>query len=585
MQVIRKILIDVIAWDTQAKFMIPKWQRHYAWGNKEVLQMWSDWEMDCARDLKHFCGVMLFRPLPDAPTPSWEIVDGQQRMTTFFIFFVALRDICREKRIDFSELSGIFTGPGGQECRLVLQEGMNEDREVINALLTETLGRVEKKTLDESALYSAYRIFRTKLGGMVPEDIPLFVIKVLQNLDLVVLTVDESDDTRRIFEALNSRGRQVDPDELVSNLIKFINSDDQELNERARSVWNFVLDQFDHDVLADFLEVFAKRAGNQQSERGTVFEEIKFELEDAQEQNRVKEWLREFKRAARNYSDILFPEDSDDPTQRLLKELQRLRVSKINPFLLALLEAFRDTPASQPLIHNLVAAMVRLLITLDRPSYRIEKFTQDACFAFHETNISREAQLEKVITLIDSIWIDDETFHKAFTMKSIYGPGAHLSRLRYYLEKLEQKMSESSGMPFEIHFGSDTTVEHIMPQTLDEGGAWRNALRTTDTVRLESQHKALMHTIGNLTVLLTKDNPAAGNTAYSQKREFYLHPNETLSKLGIRRRKIAIGNCALNSYFEGVPSWNFQTIAIRSRYLADLALQIWNKENWNRETI
>jgi hypothetical protein len=583
MQVIRKTLIDVIAWDSQARFVIPRWHRHYVWGDKEVLQMWSDWNVDCAHDVKHFCGVMLFRQMPDTSASTWEIVDGQQRMTTFFIFFIALRDVCREQGIDFSELNNVFTVSGGNACRLVLQEGMTEDRDVINALLTETLPQVEKATLETSALYSAYRIFRQKLGGMKANQIPTFVIKILQNLDLVVLTVDENDDTRRIFEALNSRGKQVSPDELVANLITYVGADDQDLNERAKDAWSYISNLFDHEDLAGFLETFAKRTA-QETDRGTAFDEIRFELETAAKSNQVKDWLREFKRAASNYNDILFPDDSNDPIQRLLKELQRLRVVKLNPFLLALLEAFRNTPASGPLFHNMIAAVVRLLITLDRPSYRLEKFTERACFAFYDKNASREEQLEKVIALVDEIWIDDETFRKAFTMKSIYGPGAHLNRLRYYLEKLEQKCSENSGMPFEMHFGSQTTVEHIMPQVLDEGGAWKSALRTNDPVRLESQHKALVHTIGNLTVLLTKDNPAAGNTPYSQKREFYLHPNEALNKLGLRRRKIAIGSCALNSYFENVPVWNFQTIATRSQYLADLALKIWNKEDWNRKT-
>jgi hypothetical protein len=123
-----------------------------------------------------------------------------------------------------------------------------------------------------------------------------------------------------------------------------------------------------------------------------------------------------------------------------------------------------------------------------------------------------------------------------------------------------------------------------MPQTLDEGGYWKNALRTSDPLRLESQHKALVHTIGNLTVLLTTDNPAAGNTPYAQKREFYLHPNETLQSMGLRARRARIGNCALNSYFENVSVWNFNAIATRSRYLSDLAVQIWNKQDWSRET-
>ena len=582
MQVIRKTLLDVIAWDSEAKFIIPKWQRHYVWGDKEVLLMWSDWCTDCARDVNHFCGVMLFRQMPEATAFTWEIVDGQQRMTTFFIFFIALRDVCKEKGIDFSELSGVFTSARSNICRLVLQEGMNEDRDVINALLSEFIERIDSAVLENSALYSAYRTFRQKLGDMNPAHIPAFVLKILQNLDLVVLTVDETDDTRRIFEALNSRGKQVNPDELVANLITFIGTDDQELNDQARDVWSYISNLLDHEDLATFLETFAKRTA-QETDRGSAFDEIRFELENARKSSQTKEWLKEFKRAAGNYNDILFPENSYDPIQRLLKELQRLRVGKLNPFLLVLLETFRNTPASQPLFHNIVAAIVRLLITFERPSYRLERFTERACFSFYEKNVSREVQLGKVIELVDEIWIDDETFQKAFTMKSIYGPGAHLSRLRYYLEKLEQKSAERSGMPFEVHFGSQTTVEHIMPQTLDEGGAWKNALRTNDPVRLETQHKALVHTIGNLTVLLTKDNPAAGNTPYAQKRDFYLHPNEALSKLGLRRRKIVIGNCALNTYFENIPTWNFQAIATRSQYLAEFALEIWRKENWNQK--
>ena len=580
MQVIRKTLADVIAWDNQARFVIPPWQRHYVWGDHEVKQMWVDWENDCANDQKHFCGVLLFRQLPDSST-SWEIVDGQQRMTTFFLFFLALRQTCEKQKIDFTELGNAFTLPGSSTCRLVLQEGLNEDRDVMNALLNRTTEKLEPKTLEESVLYAAYRVFITKLSEMRREEIPPFVLKVLQNIDLVVLTVDETDDTRHIFEALNSRGKQVDPDDLVANLITYTIADNPELNERAKDAWSCVTNLFDHEELADFLDALGMRNGKQ-TERGTAFDEIKFEIDAAVKTNRVKDWLKEFKRAANNYNDILSPDNSDDPIQVMLSEMKRLRVAKLNPFLLALMEAYRNTPASEPLLHNILAAVVRLLIKHDRPSYRIDNFTRDACDAFEDNNVSPAARLEKVISLVDDIWIDDATFSDAFVKKSIYGPGAHLSRLRYYLEKLEQKLSERSGTPFQAHFSNQTTIEHIMPQTLDEGGVWRNSLRTPDLIQLDLKHKSYVNTIGNLTVLLTKDNPAAGNAPYSQKRDFYIHPNQTIKKLGLRR-KLAIGNCALNSYFESVPNWNFQTIVDRGQFLASLALQIWNKESWNRD--
>jgi hypothetical protein len=579
MQVIRKKLVDVIAWDSQARFVIPKWQRHYVWSEKEVAQMWEDWENDCAQKTQHFCGVLLFKQTSDSST--WEIVDGQQRMTTFFLFFLALRDVCAEQVIDFSELSRAFTLPGSTTCRLVLQEGLSEDRDLMNALLANNVSAFDRHILDESALYNAYRFFKTKLGNMLRKEIPPFVFDVLDYLDLVVLTVDETDDTRRIFEALNSRGKQVSSDELVSNLISYIGSDNPEINDLAKGCWAFISTLFDQDDLAVFLDAFGKRNG-EQTARGIAFDEIRFEVHAALKEGKIKAWLKEFVRAAENYRDILSPENTHDPVQRTLKELQRLRVPKLNPFLLALLETFRDTPASEPLLHNLLSAVVRILIVLDRPSYRLEKFTDDACFVFSE-KLDPAVRLEKIIALIDGVWIDDVEFRTAFIKKNIYGPGANLSRLRYYLEKLEQKISAPAGTPFEAHFSSQTTVEHIMPQTLDDDGVWKNALRISDPVRLESQHKGLVHTIGNLTVLLTKDNPAAGNAPYSQKRDFYLHPNQTMKKLRIRR-KVSIGNCALNSYFEDKPIWNFQAIVDRSQYLAGLAVEIWNKKNWNRET-
>jgi hypothetical protein len=583
MNVARKCLIDVIAWEDQVRFIIPPWQRHFTWGDSEVIQMWHDWITVCDQGQKHFCGMMLFRKMAEEALPTWEVVDGQQRITTFFLFFIAARDVCAIQEIDFSALNQIFTTKDSAECRLDLQEGMSDDHQMINALLQRRREGVDKTIKERSLVIKAYDLFRTQLLSMDRTAIPSFILNVLQNLELIVLTSDPGDEVRRIFETLNSRGKHIDPDELVANLVTYIGKPNSALNEQARGTWSFITRSIDQDDLSIFLDTFARRNGKQ-SERGSTFDEIKFEVDQALKHDRMRDWLHEFERAARNYNDILFPHNTDDPVQGLLEELKRLRVPKLNPFLLALLEAFRETPASEPLIHNVVSLCVRVLINYDRPSYRLEQFATKACEAFYETGESNAAHLEKIITLVDEAWIDDATFHHAFSMKSIYGPGPHLSRLRYYLEKLEQKIDAVTGQPFEVHFGPQTTVEHIMPQTLDEGGYWKNALRTSDPLRLESQHKALVHTIGNLTVLLTTDNPAAGNTPYAQKREFYLHPNETLQSMGLRARRARIGNCALNSYFENVSVWNFNAIATRSRYLSDLAVQIWNKQDWSRET-
>lgn len=582
----RATLMDLLAWDERARFIIPRWQRQYVWGTTgageyEVKQLWEDIRSHCFPGNKHFCGVMLLRLLLEAGVTSWEIVDGQQRMTTFFLLFVAIRDECERRGIDFSEMTHVFTTENSDECRLVLQQGLNNDREVMNALLRRTLAQLDAKIQEESRISSAYRFFITEITKISDEDVPALVLCVLQGVDLLILTVDPGDDTRRIFETLNSRGRRIDPYDLVANLINYIGRQDEELNRKAQQVWYFVTQNFEKDDLEDFLHVFARRNA-QQTPRGTALDEIDYEVRRAQEQGKVESWLKEFQRAAKHYQDILFPGDGDDPVQAMLLELRTLRIPKLNPFLLALLEAFGDTPASEPLIHNVRSLMVRILILHDRPAYKIERFTELACQAFYDEGIAKPERLERVTRLIDEHWIDDARFAHAFAMKSIYGPGAHLSRLRYYLEKLEQKIADETGQPFQMHFGTKTTVEHIMPQTLND--VWKTSLRTRDTVRLESQHTALVDTIGNLTVLLTTDNSAVKNQGFSAKKEFYLNPDKALQNLGIRKRKAVIGTCSLNRYFENISSWNFQSIADRGQHLAGQALEIWSKEPWNRDT-
>ena len=148
---------------------------------------------------------------------------------------------------------------------------------------------------------------------------------MLQNLDVVILTVDLGDDERRLFESLNSRGKHIEADDLIANLITYISTQDQRLGDRARSTWDFVSKTIEDGVLGQFLETFGQRNGLQ-TERGTAFDEIKFEIDDVQQTGRTADWLREFERAALDFNDILFPDDSSDPLQQLLHEMKRLRV-------------------------------------------------------------------------------------------------------------------------------------------------------------------------------------------------------------------------------------------------------------------
>jgi hypothetical protein len=86
--------------------------------------------------------------------------------------------------------------------------------------------------------------------------------------------------------------------------------------------------------------------------------------------------------------------------------------------------------------------------------------------------------------------------------------------LRYMLYEYEQHLAEQAGQAVQIPWEElesrkEDTIEHILPQTMDQGGYW--AQRFTP-----EEHKRYVHDIGNLT--LTFDNSALGNKSFPAKK-------------------------------------------------------------------
>jgi len=84
------------------KFIVPLYQRNYAWGTNEVEDFWGDLqELVQGRRNSHFFGqIVTYKN----ETGDQEIIDGQQRLTTSTLFMAAIRDIAN--RLYRDEFSG-----------------------------------------------------------------------------------------------------------------------------------------------------------------------------------------------------------------------------------------------------------------------------------------------------------------------------------------------------------------------------------------------------------------------------------------------------------------------------------------------
>ena len=87
-------------------YHIPDYQREYAWGTKdaanrtggpEVSEFWQDiYERCWILGKNHFIGTILCNLSTLNGQPCFDIVDGQQRITTLFVLCIALRDFLEE---------------------------------------------------------------------------------------------------------------------------------------------------------------------------------------------------------------------------------------------------------------------------------------------------------------------------------------------------------------------------------------------------------------------------------------------------------------------------------------------------------
>ena len=74
-------------------YIVPDYQREYVWTDKEVHQLLEDVgeQIDAGTTREYFIGTVLVSPTDQKN--HYEVIDGQQRLTTFFLLLCALRHL------------------------------------------------------------------------------------------------------------------------------------------------------------------------------------------------------------------------------------------------------------------------------------------------------------------------------------------------------------------------------------------------------------------------------------------------------------------------------------------------------------
>ena len=253
---------------TDKRFQIPIYQRAFAWEDKELIQILEDINDSCVTPTsKYYIGTLV---VADKGT-YYEVVDGQQRLTSIFLILHCLRVN--------------FTPSLSFSCR----DKSNYTLENLDGILMNS-SMIDNEKIQESII-SGVRIIQEELSNSNKYRRECFLEK-LAHVVMYRIVVPPHTDLNHYFETMNTRGEQLEQhDILKASLMSYIQGDNawmaafSEIWNACREMNGYVQMSFSKasreilfgsgwDTIPSSLSTFVKANTGQYSEKSNTLNEI-----------------------------------------------------------------------------------------------------------------------------------------------------------------------------------------------------------------------------------------------------------------------------------------------------------------------
>ena len=224
-----RILDEHTLFDTDAHYVIPRYQRAYAWEDKEIGQLIDDInDIDIDSSENYYIGSLIVSKV-QGKTETYEVVDGQQRLTTLFLL------------LQYLVSKGTLKRELGQTLSFDCRPNSNYTLVRIQKILD---NKMDDENSIEQPIVNGIRAIRQKFeekSGLNRND---FVSR-LAHVVLYRIEVPEHTDLNRYFETMNTRGEQLEQhDILKAQLMGYLTDrGEQKQNDRGEQeffskIWN-----------------------------------------------------------------------------------------------------------------------------------------------------------------------------------------------------------------------------------------------------------------------------------------------------------------------------------------------------------
>lgn len=542
-------------------YRVPPFQRDYSWMADEWDDLWQDIVGLFGEEPEpaHYMGYLV---LQSGDSKAFDIIDGQQRMTTLSLLMLAavshLSDLALpDDKADpqyrrAEQLRGAYIGyldPVTLVPRSKLSLNRHNDGFYQNYLVP--LEQLPQRGLNasEHLLRRAFTWFKERIRertGNEGESVARFIDATVDKLFFTVITVTDELNAFKVFETLNARGVRLSATDLLKNYLFSVISrggvHDSELKSLEER-WEEITGLLGSESFPDFLRVYWN-SRNRLVRKADLFKTIRNDIRDKASAFAL---IRALDRHARIYAALRNPSDSQWNTEERerLSQLQMFNVRQPLAVLMAVFDRFGEQQREvfSKFLRAVAIVSFRYNVICSRQSNEQEDVYNTIARKVSDGELD---SISSLIAALRPVYPEDGAFKTAFSDKELRTTNTRSKKIvRFILFQLEERHSGRSLDPESSRY----TIEHVLPENRNEG--WQ----AFD----DPQHEGFVYRLGNMTLLEASLNRDLGNSEYSAKRAAYQH-----SELEITKRIAA-------EYDE----WTVEKIGSTQQWMATQATAIW----------
>lgn len=582
-------------------FLIPRYQRLYVWNEEDQwAPLWEDVihiaerlfddakergsaEIDQSKAESHFIGTLVLKPRLGTlgSASKWQVIDGQQRLTTLQLMISAVSDEFRARGLEDAAVRNLISNRNPRDQFKIEHREFEGGFKPYDGFREAMVLGSDKDKID-GPMGACYRYFSRSVGKWLDVNSDTDFSEARANalgtailfcFRLVAIELDTDEEEHKIFETLNARGVPLTEWDKMKNM--FLAKVDKSLDDDTQDdFYERYLHRFDDDWWRDGVG-----SGAQHRPRSDWFAEYWVESNTGEPVG-VKRVFREFQHYTENRGveiETIADELTKDAKYYQKYEERRATDVTAEQRFHTLRMAFGVT-ALWPAILELNRAFERLRCSQD---------TRSACYRYLESYLVRRNVLGWTTRGYDQLGFDliktareqatdpsgliRSLRHQltSYTLHRLKWPNNHDVRTAVLNRKMPRptralvlQQIEASLVPSTAGYqvlAENLEIEHLMPQAWNDND-W--PMRSDNDIQdPEARRDEMIQTLGNLTLINSGLNKRISNGSWKRKREFIAKSDN----LFINKRLLE----------DASDTWDEQEIESRGTWMAEVVCGIW----------